>query len=209
MLSQEAGKHAKVAYKELDYQNLPITSQADKWWEYYVEREDTIITKIFRGQLCSEITCPKNHQSRSFDTFMGLSIGFGYCGKKFYGRDYTLDQLMEKEFNCAEEIEDPFYCSSCKTKCKCRKKISIYRVPTYLWVHIKRFKISTYSCTKIDESVEVPLSFDMGPYMYNEARTKYSLYGIIHHIGSMNHGHYTAYTIDQGLQNHYRQMVSF
>jgi len=124
---------------------------------------------------------------------MGLSIGFGYSGKKFYGRDYTLSQLMDKEFNSSEEIEDQFYCSTCKAhSSRCRKAISIYRAPTYLWIHMKRFKKSTFSCTKIDEAVDVPLKLDMSPYLMDKKSCTYNLFGIIHHHGTINRGHYTA-----------------
>lgn len=39
----------KPPYKEMDFDNLPISDQSEKWWKYYLERDDSIVTDVFSG----------------------------------------------------------------------------------------------------------------------------------------------------------------
>ncbi|CEG39263.1 ubiquitinspecific protease [Plasmopara halstedii] len=77
------------------------------------------------------------------------------------------------------------------------KKISIYRLPNILVIHLKRFTYSTFSRDKVNSSISIPLqSLDIAEYCTADAivdgSTLYDLTGIVHHTGSLNGGHYTA-----------------
>lgn len=77
------------------------------------------------------------------------------------------------------------------------KKISVYRLPEVLVVHLKRFS-STFSRDKVSTAVTYPaLGLDVAEYCAPDAvvdgSTLYDLTGVVHHMGSLNGGHYTAY----------------
>lgn len=65
----------KPKYQEINSDNKSADQQSEIWFRYFRERDDSIITDIFEGQLCGTIQCKKcNHQSLSFDSFMDLSV---------------------------------------------------------------------------------------------------------------------------------------
>lgn len=76
----------KPAYKEMDFDSLPIIDQSEKWWKYYLERDDSIVTDLFSGQLINKIECQNcKHCSYAFDNFMDLSISIPRKGVRITG----------------------------------------------------------------------------------------------------------------------------
>ena len=62
-------------YQAIECASETLATQAEVWQDYFRRRDDSIITDIFEGQLCSDITCEKcGGKSLTFDTFMDLSI---------------------------------------------------------------------------------------------------------------------------------------
>ena len=52
-----------------------MTEQSDIWWNYYKDRDDSIITELFSGQLMSSTDCKHcKTKSLAFDNFMDLSV---------------------------------------------------------------------------------------------------------------------------------------
>ena len=47
----------KPAYRELDFQNVPIEQQSEEWSRYYKARDDSIMTDLFEGQLINRTQC--------------------------------------------------------------------------------------------------------------------------------------------------------
>jgi ubiquitin C-terminal hydrolase len=85
--------------------------------------------------------------------------------------------------------------------------MDIYKLPKILLIHLKRFKkegdsakSSSYfhrqnTARKIKNLVEFPIfDLDMSPFTLheNEEGETYDLNGVIHHMGSLHGGHYTA-----------------
>lgn len=65
----------KPSYKELDFDNLPVEEQSRNWWQYNLDRDNSIITDLFTGQLMNRLECNKcHHKSYAFDNFMDLSV---------------------------------------------------------------------------------------------------------------------------------------
>lgn len=66
---------SKQKYKELKFDKETKHEQAEKWWEYFLNIEDSHITDLFQGQLMSITECHScGHQSLAFDSFMDLSL---------------------------------------------------------------------------------------------------------------------------------------
>mgnify|MGYP003386019446 CR=1 FL=1 len=55
--------------------SLSRSELANQAWEQYVNRNNSVISDIFAGQLQSTVTCTEcNHESYSFDPFLDLSV---------------------------------------------------------------------------------------------------------------------------------------
>ncbi|KAE8982071.1 hypothetical protein PR003_g24145 [Phytophthora rubi] len=98
-----------------------------------------------------------------------------------------------------------YYCSRCKTHRSAAKKISVYRLPNVLVLHLKRFSFSTFSRDKVSTSISFPAQgLDLAEYCASDAvvdgSTLYDLTGIVHHMGSLNGGHYTAECLNADMQ---------
>ena len=106
------------------------------------------------------------------------------------------------EFLGEEEIldgDDIFFCENCKKKFKSTKKLEIYNIPKILIIQIKRFNNNS----KIGIKVNFPLyNLDLSKYVLSFEKikkdnpnfdSKYDLFAVANHYGSLMFGHYTAY----------------
>ena len=101
----------------------------------------------------------------------------------------------------SEEVlgqDDQWYCGSCKAHVCASKKIDLWKLPNILIIHLKRFQYTRGYRNKIESVIDFPIDhdLDMAEYLPKGAEkidTKYSLFGISNHMGSLYSGHYTAY----------------
>lgn len=175
----------------------------------------TLVTSIFGGMLQSEVTCLTcKMSSKKHDPFLDLSIDIPSCflqhrkSKDKEGEDKRpchLHDCLQKFVDIEELAEtEHWICGNCKSKQRSTKKFWIRRLPRVLCLHIKRFRWSPYSRTKIDTHVSFPLSgLDMSSYLLsNLHETRCSIAGsslydlaavIVHHGSGAGSGHYTAF----------------
>lgn len=122
-----------------------------------------------------------------------------------------------KEFGAEELLSgsDQWYCNKCQEHRDIHKKLELFKVPKVLIVQIKRFQSKKSANTgksgffnlayaqicqqeKVDELVDFPVEgLDIKQYVKTNCdikgiSTKYDLYAIVNHFGSLNGGHYTA-----------------
>ena len=90
-----------------------------------------------------------------------------------------------------------FRCEKCKAVDRMDKDMTIFRYPKILVMHLKRFCGSTSrNRSKLSTAIDIPRKLDMtkyGPYSSHESKNrahKYTLYGMSHHSGTLNGGHY-------------------
>ena len=107
-------------------------------------------------------------------------------------RKFTAQEFLDEE--------NQITCDKCKTKRKCTKTLSLFKLPQYMVIHLKRFNFSAYSRDKVNTDVLFPMSeLDMSPYISTDAPSSikdgalYDLVGVSHHSGGLNGGHYTAH----------------
>lgn len=142
----------------------------------------------------------------------------------FLDQDITLQQCLQM-FIEPEVLgpDDKWYCPHCKEHMQAEKKMSVWRLPPILIIHLKRFKYHHGSAfgylsdsrVKIDTHVTYPVQsvllsqwqdrvvtdllsrdLNMAPYCSSTADTsqsQYDLFGIVNHRGSAWFGHYTSY----------------
>jgi ubiquitin C-terminal hydrolase len=89
------------------------------------------------------------------------------------------------------------------------KEMTIFRFPKILVIHLKRFYNSTMRREKLSTTVNIPTTLDMrqyAPYSNHASKQKagsYKLYGMSHHSGTLNGGHYIGEVLDLDQGNWY------
>jgi hypothetical protein len=104
-------------------------------------------------------------------------------------------------FNKEETLQasEAWYCPACKAHKTATKKMELFRLPSTLIIHLKRFTYNRNWREKIDSFVDFPItSLDLAPWCPNETKkgpdsTLYDLYAVSNHFGGLGGGHYTAY----------------
>ena len=111
----------------------------------------------------SAIKCGNcNYESLTFDMFMDLSVPI--ASKSSYKSSYygssdsvSLSDCLA-ELTKEEDLDTDYRCESCSKRGNCKKKTTIYTLPKILVIHLKRFKFSSYSKSKISTSVSFPIT---------------------------------------------------
>ncbi|OHT11530.1 Clan CA, family C19, ubiquitin hydrolase-like cysteine peptidase [Tritrichomonas foetus] len=94
------------------------------------------------------------------------------------------------------DMNNKWHCPHCDTFVCANKKMDLWKAPEVLIIHLKRFLHTASSHLKLDINVKYPSLLDIAPYIIgpkDEEEIKYSLYGVIEHMGSLGGGHYTAH----------------
>ena len=129
--------------------------------------------------------------------------------KHFSARDGTahgqgsiaLEECLDS-FAEEEKIPEAF-CSKCKDFRVSTKRMSIWRLPPVLIIHLKRFQFTPHSRKKLRNLVVFPTegldlsrivcsSSDSSLDKTNHQSSLYDLYGVVHHQGALSAGHYCA-----------------
>lgn len=104
---------------------------------------------------------------------------------------FTQEETLSKE--------DSWYCRECKDFMQATKKFDLWRLPTVLVVHLKRFQYSRFFRDKISTNVLFPIEglsladYTVGP----DKDAVYDLFAVSNHMGGVGGGHYTAYALNQ------------
>mmetsp|Transcript_6618 Transcript_6618/g.4967 ORF Transcript_6618/g.4967 Transcript_6618/m.4967 type:complete len:225 (+) Transcript_6618:886-1560(+) len=186
-----------MGYKELKCEDLPLPTQSDLWWDYYLKRESSVISRLFQGQLMNSTKCLMcGHYSYAFDNFMDLSIPIPRAGVRITGQVSIASCL--KEFVKKERMDKCGYkCEKCKAVDNFEKEMTIYRFPRVLVLHLKRFYNSFMRREKINTLIDIPMTLDIAEFAPHSShpskeQAQYQLYGISHHSGSLYGGHYVG-----------------
>jgi ubiquitin carboxyl-terminal hydrolase 2/21 len=101
------------------------------------------------------------------------------------------------DFIEAEKMEECGYkCQNkkCQVVDRMQKDMTVFRFPKVVVIHLKRFSRRE----KLTTTVKIPTTLDMTPFAPHsdhpskELATKYKLYAMSKHSGSLNGGHYVA-----------------
>ena len=153
----------KPKYEEIDCDKKPMAEQSEIWQKYFRARDDSIITDLFEGQLCSTIKCRDcGYKSYTFDNFMDLSVSIprksvritGYVDVNECLKSYITPEIMERcGYKCSNK--------KCKKVDNFEKQFTIYRFPKIFVVHLKRFYNSTMRREKLSTTVNIPDTLDV------------------------------------------------
>jgi len=184
--SSNISQRRRTAFKELDEEYIyKLRNEKD-------ENMDRIIIMWNRKYL--------KHITR----FTDINL-YDICDKmyeKSTNQEIKLEKLIS-EFSKEEKLDrDNLYkCEQCHQESEANKKIEIYHVPKILIIHLKRFNNNK----KIDTMIEFPLNnLDIKNYIKSsDTISKYDLFGVINHYGSLEYGHYTSYCLNYHDNNWY------
>lgn len=192
--------------------SLSHQQNAEKSWESYLSRDNSLVTDLFVGQLNSMLKCCTcGHTSVTFDPFWDLSLPIprksrhassspSWSVRRSSGEDYNEITLRDCILSFTKEEvldgDERPTCDKCKTKRKSTKKFSIQRFPPILVLHLKRFSGFSFR-SKLQTNVEFPLNdLDLTEFAADSQEGRsvvYSLYAVSNHSGSTYGGHYMAY----------------
>jgi len=108
---------------------------------------------------------------------------------------YTLDECLDKTFR-KEILDIKRYCNYCNDNIDTYKMYSIFNLPKYLFIQLKRFKndYKIQNLVKFEETLDLNKYIDIDLSDNLKAETKYKLINIINHSGrTLNEGHYYSY----------------
>ncbi|KAI9296000.1 cysteine proteinase, partial [Neoconidiobolus thromboides FSU 785] len=110
---------------------------------------------------------------------------------------------------------DSYKCSKCKAQTEATKQMTFKTLSPVLSFQLKRYSHDPSNLSKVNTKIHLPLKLDMTPYVANATKlpiflrngtfseTKentqtsslfnYTLFAVVHHIGSLDNGHYISY----------------
>jgi len=171
--------------------SLSVCEQAMEAWKRYIRRDDSQLVDLFVGQLKSTLRCSDcSHESVTFEPFWDLSLGIPARSGDVSLLD-CLDSFTKEEVLDGDEMPT---CEQCKTRRRCTKRYSLYRLPKVLVVHLKRFSQSDRFKQKLSSTVTFPLNgLNLSNYTDSVTNTTYNCYAVSNHSGTLYSGHYTAF----------------
>ncbi|CAL9728180.1 hypothetical protein MOUN0_C04082 [Monosporozyma unispora] len=162
---------------------------ADQNWLQYLSQNNSVITKLFVGQLNSVLHCQNcGTSSTTYETFSMLSLptprvascNIMECLRQFF-RPHNLGP--SNQWNCTR----------CKRPTPSTQQLVLSKKPKVMIIQLKRFD----NClNKNNCFVQYPIILDQ-KYTAIQSLTQdnstYELYSVVCHKGSINNGHYTTY----------------
>ncbi len=115
-------------------EDMPLSVAANKFWKNHISRNESIITKLFEGLLVHTLMCLTCHKtSNSFEVISCLSL-------PLTNYRTTLNECFNQYFKPERMSgEAAWECPTCKVKREADKKITIWKLPKILLVHLKRY----------------------------------------------------------------------
>jgi len=171
--------------------NISVGEQSMEAWKRYIRRDDSKLVDIFVGQLKSTLRCSTcDFESVTFEAFWDLSLPIpSRTGE--VSLNECLEAFTKEEVMDGDEMPT---CERCKTRRRCTKFYSLYKLPKVLVIHLKRFSPTERFRSKLGTTVTFPLTaLDVAKFSDSPSRSTYSCYAVSNHSGTLYSGHYTAY----------------
>ena len=132
---------------------------------------------------------------------LGIAAETDYSSINDSSDDIALEDCLQLHTQPEKLTSDnPWYCPKCKDSREATKQITLWRLPHFLIIQLKRFSFRNILWReKIDSKVIYPIEgLDMSPFYVRTDQNPdfapiYDLYGVVNHFGGLFGGHYTAF----------------
>ena len=163
---------------------------AMKQWKSYFKNQYSDIISIFYGQTVSHIkVIDEDIHSYNYAAICTFSLPIDVEKETTTIYDcfdlFTNTQLLDGDNKWKYDEDDKYY--------DIEKNLMIWKFPNVLIIHFKRFDNNGQ---KINTLIDFPIDkLDLMKYCvgYEKKKSKFSLFGIINHIGNINSGHYYSF----------------
>jgi ubiquitin carboxyl-terminal hydrolase 8 len=157
-------------------------------WNNFFEKEYSFIIETFYGNLINNINCIKcDFQEDVFEPYNNLSLSLANSSSSL---KECLDNYFKNDY-----IIESWKCEKCK-EYGCKKSSSLWTIPNYLIINLKRFKQeSSNNTSKNSNLITFPLKdLNLTSYITKDKNDInnyiYDLYAINYHHGDLSGGHY-------------------
>ena len=180
-------------YYELKTENKSKEIQNNEYHNWYLTRENSIIISIFYAQIINTFTCECGYKSFSFEKILDIPL---LLPNNKYSDNLNLINLLNNYLS-GEKFKWDSKCEKCKEKnLYHQKSIQFAKLPKILVFSIQRYNYLSYG--KSNKSVsfndEIDLSNFIDKDLVKQKNTKYKLFGVSNHSGTLDFGHYYSYT---------------
>ena len=175
------------SYKKEMVKNKTKKESFDLYVKDCLSKENSIITDLFIGYFSFEYKCECGFREYSFSQFLDLPIQMDANVQGF-----DLYQMLRNNFYKTSYVDMGETCSFCRRTSKKNEIMKIAKLPNILIISLQR--INPKNGMKNNASVKFYEGLDLKEIIDNETQradyTKYDLFAISNHIGSINTGHY-------------------
>jgi ubiquitin C-terminal hydrolase len=157
----------KPKYKELETKNKSKIQTNLEYDKYCKQREDSIVTDIFYGQIINIFICLEcKYQSYSFEKFLDLPILLDSDSSKLR---LEIPDLLN-EFFTTERIKWDTPCEECKKKTYHEKIQKISKLPEILIISLQRY--NPRSRRKNTSAIDMSQVLNMSNFVDRECESK-------------------------------------
>ena len=186
----------KYIYKEIEFSDDNNKIIMSKEFERQInEKENSIISQNFYSQLLNTYICECQAIKYSFQRIGDIPLLLPDKRK-----DVSLNELLDIYFS-GETVDFEYKCKNCHKIVKHLKYVRFAILPKILIISLQR--IDTMKNKKNNIKVIFEDFLDLDKFIDNDFlkgnSSKYKLYGVVCHMGTVNFGHYTAY-LNLGLK---------
>ena len=175
------------SYKKEMAKNKTKKESFDLYVKDCLSKENSIITDLFIGYFSFEYKCECGFREYSFSQFLDLPIQMDANVQGF-----DLYQMLRNNFYKTSYVDMGETCSFCRRTSKKNEIMKIAKLPNILIISLQR--INPKNGMKNNASVKFYEGLDLKEIIDPETQradyTKYDLFAISNHIGSINTGHY-------------------
>ena len=186
-ISKETNRNKnKPKYEELILDEYVKEEQSLKYNEFFLKRENSVITDLFYTQMINIFTCKSGCKSYSFQKLLDIPLLIPKNVREV--NIYNLLDMFIKEI----KVDLKEACKECQEKkINIKKEIRFDILNQILIFSIQRFdpllSVKNESMILYDEIIDL-MPYSDGHLKDNDL--KYKLIGTIHHNGTLQYGHY-------------------
>ena len=187
------GLNPTVQQDAQEFSKLFISLLEDSLAHQKQENVRTMIQKQFRGEYAYVTTC-QTCKIKSVRPSLFYELDLALAGNK------TISDCLN-DFTKVERMtgDEKYFCENCCSKQEATRSCNLRELPPVLNLQLNRFQYDMQlgRKKKLNSNIQFPEELDMSCYLDTDSPSKYSLTGVLMHVGpDANHGHYIAHIQD-------------